>query len=93
MENKILKFLFNPTIGKIAAIFIGDLIICLIIKVLQRNLFSKMKDNVNRYRAKKLSSFIGIILEKFEASNGEIKFASATFQIIEGPKIKVNLKQ
>lgn len=33
-----------------------------IIKIIQRALFSKIKDNENRYRAKKFSSFIGYLL-------------------------------
>ncbi|NKI27597.1 mechanosensitive ion channel [Arenibacter sp. 6A1] len=59
MEEQIQKFLFNPTVGKIAAIFIGTAIIWLIIKAIQRNLFTKIKENDNRYRAKKFSNFIG----------------------------------
>ncbi|SHJ81101.1 Small-conductance mechanosensitive channel [Arenibacter nanhaiticus] len=59
MEEQIQKFLFNPTMGKITAIFIGTAIIWLIIKALQRNLFTKIKENDNRYRAKKFSNFIG----------------------------------
>jgi len=62
MENQIREFLFNPTIGKIATIIIGIAIIWLIVKVLQKNLFSKIGDIDNRYRAKKLSSFIGYLL-------------------------------
>ncbi len=62
MEEQLEKFLFNPTVGKIAAIFIGVAIIWLIIKAIQRNLFSKIKDNDNRYRAKKFSGFIGYFL-------------------------------
>ncbi len=62
MEEQIQKFLFNPTVGKIATIFIGIAIIWIIIKALQRSLLSKIKDNDNRYRAKKFSGFIGFIL-------------------------------
>lgn len=62
MEQQIEKLLFNPTIGKIATIVIGVLIIWLIIKLFQRNLFSKIKDNDNRYKAKKLGNFIGYLL-------------------------------
>lgn len=62
MEDQISEFLFNPTIGKIATIIIGIAVIWLIVKALQKNLFSKIGDIDNRYRAKKLSSFIGYIL-------------------------------
>jgi small-conductance mechanosensitive channel len=62
MEDQIREFLFNPTIGKIATIIIGIAIIWLIVKALQKNLFSKIENIDNRYRAKKLSSFVGYIL-------------------------------
>jgi small-conductance mechanosensitive channel len=62
MDEQIQKFLFNPTFGKIATIAIGVAIIWLIIKAIQKNFFSKIKDNDNRYRAKKFSSFIGYFL-------------------------------
>ncbi len=62
MEEQIRKFLFNPTIGKIVAFLIGIAIIWTVINVLKRNLFSKIKGNENRYRAKKVSTFIGYIL-------------------------------
>ncbi|NJO24534.1 MAG: mechanosensitive ion channel family protein [Bacteroidia bacterium] len=42
--------------------FIGIFFIWLLIKLIQRTLFSKIKDNDNRYRAKKFSSFIGYFL-------------------------------
>ncbi len=62
MDEEIKKFLFNPTVGKIVAVLIGVAVIWLIIKALQKNLFSKIKDSDNRYRAKKFSSFAGYIL-------------------------------
>jgi len=62
MEELIQKFLFNPTIGKIVVVFIGIGIIWVIVKSIQRNFLSKIKDNDNRYRAKKFGGFIGFIL-------------------------------
>lgn len=62
MQFDLEKFLFDPTIGKIAAIMMGVSIIWVIIKIIQRALFSKITDNENRYRAKKFSSFIGYLL-------------------------------
>ena len=61
MKALIQKFLFNPIIGKIATIFVGVAIIWIIVKAIQRNIFSKIKDKDNRYRAKKFSSFIGYL--------------------------------
>jgi small-conductance mechanosensitive channel len=62
MKEQIKSILFDPTVGKIAAMIIGVTVIWLIIKAIQRNLFTKIKDNDNRYRAKKLSGFIGYLL-------------------------------
>ena len=62
MEEQLKEILFNPTVGKIAAIIIGVAIIWVIIKAIQRNLFSRIKDNDNRYKANKFGSFAGYLL-------------------------------
>ncbi|MBL7994095.1 mechanosensitive ion channel family protein [bacterium] len=62
MENLIQDYLFNPFVGKAVTIVLGVALIWVLIKSLQRNLFSKIKDNDNRYRAKKLSGFVGYFL-------------------------------
>jgi len=62
MSDKIKEYLFNPTIGKLATIIIGVVIIWIIIKLIQRKLFSKIQDDDDRYKAKKISSFIGYFL-------------------------------
>ena len=62
MIEKIKNYIQDPTFGKIAALAIGVIIIWLVIKVLQRKLFTKIQDNDHRYKAKKLSSFIGYFL-------------------------------
>ncbi len=62
MDEQIQKILFNPTVGKIVTIFIGIAVIWLIIKAIQKNFFSKIKDHDNRYKAKKFGSFIGYFL-------------------------------
>ncbi len=62
MEEQITKFLFNPTIGKLVAIFIGVTVIWGLIKILQRSITPKIKDTDNRYRAKKFITFIGYFL-------------------------------
>ncbi len=62
MDEQIKNLLFNPTIGKLATIFIGLAIIWAIIKAIQKSFFSRIKDNDNRYRANKFSSFIGYFL-------------------------------
>jgi small-conductance mechanosensitive channel len=61
MEEEIQKYLYNPTVGKIVSFLIGVAIIWVLIKAVQRNLFSKIKDNDNRYKAKKISTFVGYL--------------------------------
>lgn len=48
--------------------------------------------NYNKRRVTKTALFTSI-LEKIEATNGEVKFASATFQLVDPPEFKVNIKQ
>ncbi|MDD2797105.1 MAG: mechanosensitive ion channel family protein [Bacteroidales bacterium] len=62
MEEFIKTLIFNPLVGKISTIAFGVAIIWIIIKSLQKNLFSKINDADNRYRAKKFSSFVGYFL-------------------------------
>jgi len=62
MEEQLKELLFNPTVGKIATVVIGVVIIWLVIKMIQKNLITKIKEDNNRYRAKKLGSFIGFFL-------------------------------
>ncbi|MCC6187031.1 MAG: mechanosensitive ion channel [Chitinophagaceae bacterium] len=62
MDNKIQEILYNPMVGKMVFIAVGIAIIWTLVKVIQRNLFSKIKDTDNRYRAKKFGSFVGYAL-------------------------------
>ena len=62
MEEQLKMILSNPTIGRIATIIIGIAIIWIVIKTVQKNLFTKIKDNDHRYRAKKFSGFVGYLL-------------------------------
>lgn len=61
MEDQLKKFLFDPTVGKLATILIGIIIIWLVIKAVQRNFISKLKDSNNRYKTKKISTFAGYL--------------------------------
>ncbi len=61
MEEEVKKILFDPTVGKVATIIIGAIIIWIAITVIQRNLISKLKDSSNRYRTKKFSTILGYI--------------------------------
>lgn len=62
MEAQIREFLMSPAVNKFLAAIIGIAVIWLIIKSLQRNLFSKIKDSESRYHAKKFSNFSGYLL-------------------------------
>jgi small-conductance mechanosensitive channel len=62
MEEQIKSLLYNPTIGKLATLFIGIAIIWLIIKFIQKKLFTKIDDIDNRYKAKKFGTFVGYLL-------------------------------
>ncbi|MEN9599467.1 MAG: hypothetical protein RL596_1786 [Bacteroidota bacterium] len=62
MEDQIKQIIFNSSVGKIATVFFGIAIIWLIIKAIQKNIFSKIKDSDNRYRTKKFGSYIGYFL-------------------------------
>ncbi len=62
MEEQFQKFLFNETVGKIATVIVGIAIIWLLIRVIEKNFFSKIHDNDNRYKAKKFGTFIGYVL-------------------------------
>jgi small-conductance mechanosensitive channel len=62
MNEQIQKFLGNPTVSKALIILIGISVIWLIIKILQKRLFSKIEDNDTQYRVKKFSGFIGYFL-------------------------------
>ncbi len=62
MEEQIREILYNPTVGKLVTIFIGIAVIWILVKALQKNLFSKIKDTDSRYRSKKFSSYLGYLL-------------------------------
>ncbi len=61
MEDQLKKILFDPTVGKLVTILIGIIIIWLVIKAIQRNFISKLKDNNSRYKTKKISTFAGYL--------------------------------
>ncbi|AWG21524.1 transporter [Flavobacterium faecale] len=62
MDDTIQKYLYDPTIGKVSTIVIGIAVIWLLIRVIQRNLLSKIQGNDNHYRAKKFSNYTGYFL-------------------------------
>ncbi|QYJ67880.1 mechanosensitive ion channel family protein [Flavobacterium litorale] len=62
MEDKITELLYDPIVGKIVFLAIGVGVIWFIIKLIQRNLFSRIEQSDNRYKARKFGSFVGYIL-------------------------------
>ena len=62
MENELQKILYDPTIAKLATVFIGIVVIWLVVKFIQKKLFTKINDLDNRYKAKKFGSFVGYFL-------------------------------
>ena len=62
MEEQLQQILFNPTVGKLATIFVGLAVIWIIVKAIQKNLLSKIKETDNRYKAKKIGTFTGYLL-------------------------------
>ena len=62
MEEQLKTILFDPTVGKIATIIIGFIVIWILIKIIQRNVISNLQESGNRYKIKKLSTIIGYFL-------------------------------
>ncbi|UQD57166.1 mechanosensitive ion channel family protein [Flavobacterium sp. K5-23] len=62
MEEQIQEYLYNPTVGKIVTFLVGVAIIWMVIQAVQKKLFSKIKDSDNRYKAKKVSTFVGYLI-------------------------------
>jgi len=62
MENKITEILYDPTIGKLVTLFVGIAVIWIVVKFIQKKLFTKIDNVDNRYKAKKFGSFLGYII-------------------------------
>ncbi len=56
------KYYNDPTFAKLFYIVVGFTFVWLIVKLIQRKIIPKIKDNDNRYTAKKFSSFVGYVL-------------------------------
>ena len=62
MLKDIEKYLFNKTIDNIVIALIGVVVIWILLFVIQKLILSKVKENEDRYRAKKISRFIGYFI-------------------------------
>lgn len=65
MSQGILQIIDSPYFHKWLILTVALVILWLVVRALQKNLFTRIKDGDNRYRAKKLSGFIGFILSAF----------------------------
>lgn len=62
MDEQIQEYLYNPTVGKIVTFLVGVAIIWVLINAVQKRLFTRIKDNDSRYKAKKISTFVGYLI-------------------------------
>ena len=62
MQDFLDTWLFNPTVGKIATVLIGLLIVAALVRFLQKLLGKHITNTETRYRARKFVSFGGYLL-------------------------------
>lgn len=62
VDQKLNGILNSPNWSKTINILIGILIVWVAVKVLQKTLFTRIKENENRYRAHKLGNYVGFFL-------------------------------
>lgn len=62
MNESIEKILYDPTIQKLVAVFIGIAVIWGILKIVQRGITGRIKNNEALYKTRKFISFIGFLL-------------------------------
>lgn len=62
MDKFVEDWLYNPTIGKMVAAFVGVLIVVTLVKVFQKSLSRRIKDSDTRYRTRKFVTFFGYLL-------------------------------
>ena len=62
LEKRYAEIITYPVVGKFIVIFIGIILIWILVKLVQRNFISRLKDSTSRYRSRKASSFAGFVL-------------------------------
>ncbi|MGK2862089.1 MAG: mechanosensitive ion channel family protein [Chitinophagaceae bacterium] len=62
MKEFLEKWLFDDTIGKLVALILGIILVSIIVRFIQKKAFRLIKDNNQKYKAKKLSVFFGYLL-------------------------------
>lgn len=61
MEEMIARWLFDPTVGKLVAAFLGVVVVYGVVRVLRRSINLHVTDADSRYRARKFVSFLGYV--------------------------------
>jgi small-conductance mechanosensitive channel len=62
MEDFVLRWLFDPTIGKLVVSAIALLIVYIVVRSLQRGIGHYVEDTDTRYRARKFVTFLGYVV-------------------------------
>lgn len=62
MDEFINKWLYDATLGKLIALVGGMILIWLLVKLFQKKVIRVIKNNDHKYKAKKISAFVGYIL-------------------------------
>lgn len=80
MDDLAQRWLFDPTVGKIAMVAVGFLCIVFFVRLFQRSVVNRYVRDVDmRYRARKLSAFIGYLLAMlFAATVFSAQFSKLT---------------
>lgn len=80
MDDMAQRWLFDPTVGKIATVVAGFIVIVALVRLFQRVVISRhIRDVDMRYRARKLSVFIGYLLAMlFAATVFSAQFSKLT---------------
>ncbi len=62
MSEFIDRWLFNPVVGRLAAAMLGIVLVIAVVRLLQKALSHRIKDNDARYRVRKFVTFGGYVL-------------------------------
>jgi hypothetical protein len=67
MEEQIQEYLYNPTVGKIVSFLIGIAVIWMLIKAIQKNLFSKLRTIIIGIKLR--SSVVSLVIFNYNSFN------------------------
>ncbi len=80
MDDMAQRWLFDPTVGKIAMVAVGFIVVAALVRLFQRTVISRHVHDVDmRYRARKLTTFVGYLLAMlFAATVFSAQFSKLT---------------